>query len=142
MAQTGLAALIPAEAMYLRPLSANGTMDFDGDGLWRMHFENGGPPVDAFWSVTMYEVTPDHQGFLTENAINRYSIGDRTPGIVKNMDGSLDVWISRTDPGAARRSNWLPAPKSGPFLMSLRNYLPRPEMIDGRYHLKPVEKVA
>jgi hypothetical protein len=81
----------------------------------------------------MYEATADGQFFLTGNALNRYSIGDRTKGLKKNPDGSLDIWIGRTDPGGEKTSNWLPAPASGPFTISLRAYLPKAELLEGRW---------
>jgi hypothetical protein len=138
----GLAALPPAEALYLGAISPSGRPAFTGDGLWRIHLPDGGPPVDAFWSLTMYEVTPEGQGFLTRNPIDRYSIGNRTPGLKANADGSLDIWVSRTDPGPERHANWLPAPASGPFRISLRNYLPRAPLVSGAYHLPPVTLVS
>ena len=93
--------LVPAEAMYLRPIDSGHGQQFDGDGVWRVHLPDGGPPVDAFWSLTMYEYLPTKQHFLTHNPIDRYAIGDRTPGLKINADRSLDIWISRTDPAAA-----------------------------------------
>lgn len=138
----GLAALPPAEAMYLAAIPPGGGRRFDGDGLWRIHFPKGQtPPVDAFWSLTMYEATPDGQFFLTDNPIHRYAIGDRTPGLVTNPDGSLDIWIGRTDPGGARSANWLPAPAKGPFSLILRYYLPREAAQTGVYVPPPIEKV-
>jgi hypothetical protein len=134
IALAGLAALPPAEAMYLNALAPDGRAIFDGDGLWRLSFPAGQtPPVNAFWSLTMYEETPDGQFFLTENPINRYAIGDRTPGLVKGADGGLDLWMSRTDPGGARSANWLPAPAKGPFSLFLRAYLPKAEMMSHAY---------
>lgn len=124
VAVTGLAAMGQMEAMYLRsaPNTPNGL--FNGMRGYRMHFDKGRePPVHAFWSLSMYERTTDGGFYFVGNPIDRYSIGDRTPGLRRNADGSLDIWISHTDPGAARRSNWLPAP-AGPFALSLRAYLP------------------
>lgn len=139
VALSGLAALPPAEAMYLQPAPAQGGRMIDGPGPWRLHFPAGRlPPVDAFWSLTMYEATPDGQFFLVDNPIRRYSIGDRTPGLKSNADGSLTIWIARQDPGGDRSPNWLPAPASGPFSLSLRAYLPKQEMRDGRYRLPPL----
>ncbi len=137
----GLAALTNPEAIYMRPLSADGSSLF-GDGTYRLHFAAGGlPPVGAFWSLTMYEATPDGQFFLTPNPINRYAIGDRTKGLRHGADGSLDIWIGRTDPGGERSANWLPAPAQGPFQMSLRAYLPKPDFFNGAYRLPPIERV-
>lgn len=140
VALVGLGALVPEEAMYMNPASPDGTGEFTGDGIYRLSLPKD-PPVDAFWSLTMYEIDGQKQKFLTQNPINRYSIGDRTPGIKRNADGSLDLWISRTDPGGERTSNWLPAPASGPYSLSMRAYLPREELRDGRYRLPPVTKV-
>ena len=65
--------------------------------------------------------------------IDRYTIGDRTPGLVTNCDGSLDIWIARTDPGEGLTSNWLPAPASGPFMVILRAYLPEAPIVSQTY---------
>lgn len=136
----GLAALPPAEAMYMHPEGDSGRM-FTGAGPYRLHFPAGKlPPVDGFWSLTMYEGTPEGQFFLVENEARRYAIGDRTPGLARNPDGSLDIWIARANPGGARAANWLPAPKSGPFTMSLRAYLPRQELLDGRWRVPRIVK--
>ena len=138
----GLAALPRAEAMYMRPVGEDGQRAvFDGAGDYRLSFAAGQlPPLDGFWSLTMYEVTPEGQTFPTANPIDRHSIGDRTPGLATNPDGSLDIWISRRDPGDGRRSNWLPAPEQGPFSMSFRTYLPRPALLDGRWRLPPLQR--
>src|SRR5581483_10260389 len=100
VALVGLAALPNAEAMYMRPVVPGEPGTFiASDAVYRLSFAKGQfPPVDGFWSLTMYEVTPEKQAFLTANPLNRYSIGDRTPGLTTNADGSLDIWISRTDP--------------------------------------------
>ncbi|WP_293904033.1 DUF1254 domain-containing protein, partial [Phenylobacterium sp.] len=138
VALAGLAALPPAEATYLHPVGEDGRM-FKGPGPYRLHFPPGGlPPVDGFWSLTMYEATPQGQYFLVPNPAGRYSIGDRTPGLTPNIDGSLDIWIARADPGGARSANWLPAPALGPFTLSLRAYLPHKELLDGRYRLPAI----
>jgi hypothetical protein len=143
VALVGLAALPNAEAMYMRPVVRGepGTL-MASDAAYRLSFAKGQfPPVDGFWSLTMYEVTPEKQAFLTANPLNRYSIGDRTPGLTTNADGSLDIWISRTDPGPARRANWLPAPAQGPYRMTLRTYLPRPEIVNGAWRIPALVKV-
>jgi hypothetical protein len=138
----GLAALPPAEAMYLTAVPPSGDRRFDGDHLWRLRFAKGmTPPVDAFWSLTMYEAAPEGGFYLTHNPISRYAIGDRTPGLRVGADGALDIWISRTDPGGARSANWLPAPAKGPFNMVLRAYLPQASLLSETYVPQAVEVV-
>jgi hypothetical protein len=139
IAVSGLAALPPAEATYLAAVPPEGRA-FDGEGPWRLSFPAGRlPPVDAFWSFTMYEAHADGAFFLTENPIDRYTIGDRTPGLRHNEDGSLDIWIARADPGEGRTSNWLPAPATGPFMVILRAYLPETEIVAQTYAPPAIE---
>ena len=134
-----IAALVPEEAMYLRAQGDEGVL-FHGDGLYRLSLP-AALPVDAFWSLTMYEATANGQFFFTENPIDRFSIGDRTPGIMKSGSGGVDVWISRTDPGGEKSSNWLPAPKAGPFSMILRAYLPKRELLNGQYRVPAITRL-
>ena len=79
--------------------------------------------------------------YLVENPINRYSIGDRTPGLKYNDDGSLDIYIQHDSPGPDKESNWLPAPE-GDFRPLLRMYQPRLEALDGTYMLPPIRRVV
>src|SRR5690606_10934296 len=112
---------------------------FHGGELRRLRFESGQlPPVGGFWSLTLYEATPQGQFFLFDNPLRRYAIGDRTPGLARNADGSLDIWIGERDPGAARRSNWLPAPGDRPYALVLRAYIPEEALLRGTYLLPPV----
>jgi hypothetical protein len=139
VALQGLGALPVAEAMYMKAAGDDGAGLFTGDGLYRLSLP-AHLPLDGFWSLSMYEATADGQFFFAANPLNRYTIGDRTAGLKRNVDGGLDIWIGRTDPGGERSANWLPAPKTGPFAMYLRVYLPRAELLDGRYRLPPVVK--
>ncbi|MFA7264257.1 MAG: DUF1254 domain-containing protein [Caulobacter sp.] len=139
----GLAALPIAEALYMAPHGPDGGTILDSRQSWTLRFPGKAlPPVDAFWSMTLYEMTPAGQGFFVDNPLNRYSISDRTQGLLRTAEGSIDIWISATDPGPARRTNWLPAPTNGaPMALSLRAYLPRPELATGRYRLPSLECV-
>jgi hypothetical protein len=92
------------------------------------------PPVDAFWSLTMYDL-PDF--YLVANPIGRYSIGDRTPGLRRAADGSITITIQHDQPADA--SNWLPAP-AAPFRPILRLYQPRDAILDGTYQIPPITK--
>ena len=141
VALSGLAALPPVEAMYMR---AEGDLPrglFDGAASWRLHFPADRLlPVNSFWSLSLYEATDDGQFFFADNPLNRYAIGDRTEGLATNGDGSLDIWIGHESPGGERGANWLPAP-AGPFALFMRAYLPKPELLDGSYRLPRIERV-
>lgn len=141
IALTGLFALPVEEAIYTRTTGDAADGLFHRDGYHLRFAADALPPVDGFWSLALYEATPAGQFFFTPNAIDRYSIGDRTPGLVRGADGSLDIWISRTDPGPRRHANWLPAPRTGPYLLSMRAYLPRPALLYGNYRFPPVERL-
>lgn len=134
VAQVGLAALPPAEATYLRALDETGNQVFRGGGPWQIRFAADNlPPVGAFWSLTLYERAEDGQSWLFDNPIGRNSISSRLPGVRRDPDGSLTFVISRTDPGASNHSNWLPAPREKPFIISLRLYWPDRSIPDGSY---------
>jgi hypothetical protein len=131
----GLGALEPAEAAY-----PNASLDgqggpLDGSHHYRIHFDAGKtPPVDAFWSLTMY----DERGFLIGNSIRRYVLGDRDP-LEFNADGSLDILIQH-EPPATNVSNWLPAP-AGAFAVTMRLYLPKADFLNGTWKLPPIERI-
>jgi hypothetical protein len=86
-------------------------------------FATGGlPPVDAFWSVTMYD---GKSQLLIKNPINRYLVNSpMLPGMKKNADGSLTLYIQKDSPGEAKESNWLPAPDDTIYLV-MRLYWPK-----------------
>ena len=95
------------------------------------------PPVHAFWSITMYS-TPDF--YLCANPIDRYSIGDRTPGLVYDDNGALTITISHAEPADPKaRANWLPAP-DGDFRPGMRMYEPQQSVLDQSYVLPPITR--
>lgn len=142
-AYKGLGGLASDEAIY-----AMGDFDADkqplhGDHRYVMRFEPGDPPpVDAFWSVTLY----DADRFLYPNPQGRYAIGDRTPGLQRDPDGGLSLLICHQLPGeggvavnaAVVASNWLPAP-AGSFYLILRMYCPRPDVRSWR--IPPLQRL-
>jgi hypothetical protein len=127
------------EAIYgSQQTEPDGTV-LSGAHRWRMRFAPGQlPPVDEFWSITMYSL-PDR--FLVPNPIDRYSIGDRTPGLQYDPDGGLTLYLQADSPGPGKDSNWLPTPR-GPFFFAGRFYAPKAEALDGRWVLPALEKVG
>jgi hypothetical protein len=82
------------------------------------------PPVNAFWSVTMYDGKTQ---LLIDNPLNRYLINSpMLPGMKTNDDGSLTLYIQKDSPGPDKEANWLPAP-NGPIYMVMRLYWPKTE---------------
>jgi hypothetical protein len=73
------------------------------------------------------------------NPIHRYSIGDRTPGLRHDADGSLAIRIQAEDPGPEH--NWLPAPQGEPFYVVLRLYQPQADHLEHRYTFPPLRRL-
>jgi len=120
------------------------TFDSDGNSLsgankYTLTFAKGElPPVNAFWSLTMYNLP---QSLLVVNPINRYLINSpMLPNMKKANDGSLTLYIQNESPGKALESNWLPAPK-GAFSMYMRLYWPKEAAIDGSWTAPKLIKV-
>lgn len=137
----GLAALGEEEAMYFHATMGPDGQRLSGAHRYRWTVPPGGVPADAFWSLTMYQAEPDGRYFFTQNPINRFAIGDRTPGLVKNADGSFDILIQRDRPDGPMAANWLPAP-AGPLRLALRAYLPKPELRARRWRVPPLVQVS
>jgi hypothetical protein len=134
IAMVGLGANLPEDAIYPLLVHDGSGDEPVGDQDYVLHFDADQlPPVDAFWSVTMY----DAEGFPALNPLDRYALGDRDP-LNYNDDGSLDLYIGHQSPGADLESNWLPAPP-GPLGVTMRLYGPRPEVLDGRWNPPPLE---
>ena len=104
-----------------------------------MHFDKGQmPPVNGFWSLTMYNA----EYFFVDNPLNRYTLSARNE-LKKNADGSVDLYLQYENPGPAKESNWLPAPK-GKFIPMLRLYWPKetpPSIIDGTWKIPAIQQV-
>lgn len=127
----------PAESIYPAAIMDDTGAMLTGTHRYRIRFGKGAlPPVRAFWSITAYD---SRTAQLTENALHRYAIGDRTRGVRLGPDGSLTIVLSATRPPEGA-SNWLPVPP-GPFHIVTRLYLPAPEALDGRYVLPKVERI-
>ena len=128
-AKGGLWGNHPYEAAYIMVYVDDHGEQLTGTRTYTLHLDPT-PPVGAFWSLTMYDI-PNF--YLVANPIDRYSIGDRTPGLVHEPDGSLVITISASQPDESpAAANWLPAPP-GDFRPVLRMYEPAPEVLDRSY---------
>ncbi|MGA7810634.1 DUF1214 domain-containing protein, partial [Bradyrhizobium sp.] len=118
--------------------------DADGEPLdgskskYTLHFAKGQfPPVNAFWSLTMYDLPSQ---LLVNNPIDRYLINSpMLPQLKLDGDGGLTLYIQADAPAADAQANWLPAP-NGPFMLTLRYYWPKPELLSGAWQSPPVQR--
>lgn len=96
------------------------------------------PPVNAFWSVTMYDRKSQ---LLIDNPINRYLINSpMLPELKQNADGSLTLYLQKDSPGKEKESNWLPAP-AGPMYVVMRLYWPKAAALSGEWRPPAVTRV-
>lgn len=137
IAQQGLGANLPEDAIYPQNLGDETGKPLDGTKNYVLHFDKDAmPPVLAFWSVTLY----DQQGFQVANGINRFALTNWMP-FQYNPDGSLDLYFQNGNPGPAKEANWLPSPK-GPFNLTMRLYAPKSEALTGLWDPPPVTKAG
>jgi len=137
----GLGANRPQDAVYPTGEKDADGHDFDGASKkYVVHIDKGQmPPVDGFWSFTMY----DAKYFFVPNPINRYTLSSRNK-FVTNPDGSVDLYLQADSPGKAKEANWLPAPKAK-FIPMLRLYWPKetpPSIIDGTWTPPAIKQVG
>ena len=136
VAQMGLGANLPHDAIYPLNLGDEAGKPLDGASKYTIHFDKATlPPVQAFWSITLY----DSEGFQVANSLNRFAVSSWMP-FKYNPDGSLDLYFQNESPGANKEANWLPAPKGG-FNLCMRLYAPKEDALTGKWNPPPVVKV-
>jgi hypothetical protein len=119
------------EAMYPVYSVDSAGRKLNGANRYTIRFAPGQlPPVNAFWSLTMYELPAS---LLVANPINRYLLNSpMLPQFHRDADGGLTLLIQNDSPGKDKEANWLPAPK-GPFIMYLRLYWPKVQAREGNW---------
>ena len=126
------------EAMYpLYGVDAAG-QKLDGTNRYTLRFGPGQlPPVNAFWSLTMYELPAS---LLVANPLNRYLLNSpMLPQFKLDANGGLTLLIQKESPGKDKEANWLPAPQ-GPFLVVMRLYWPKDEAVEGKWTAPPLKR--
>jgi hypothetical protein len=127
------------EAMYpLYGVDSDGHK-LDGANRYALRFAPGElPPVNAFWSLTMYEMPAS---LLVANPLNRYLLNSpMLPQFKRDADGGITLYVQNEWPGADKEANWLPAPK-GPFIVFMRLYWPKTEALEGTWKQPPMRRV-
>ena len=111
----------------------------DGTHRYTLRFAPGQlPPVNAFWSLTMYEMPAS---LLVANPLNRYLLNSpMLPQFKRDADGGLTLLIQNESPGKDKEANWLPAPK-GPFCDGHALYWPKEKPLNGKWTAPPLRAV-
>jgi hypothetical protein len=128
------------EAMYPAYYLDAAKQKLDGANRYTLRFAPGQlPPVNAFWSLTMYD---EPQSLLVANPLNRYLINSpMLPQLKRDADGGLTLIVQNESPGKDKEANWLPGPK-GPFSMIMRLYWPKEAAMDGKWEQPPLQKAG
>jgi hypothetical protein len=128
------------EAMYPTYYVDAAKQKLDGTNRYTLRFAPGQlPPVNAFWSLTMYD---EPQSLLVANPLNRYLINSpMLPQLKRDADDGLTLIIQNESPGKDKEANWLPAPK-GPFSMIMRLYWPKEAAMDGKWEKPPLQRAG
>jgi len=128
-----------AEAIYPSYYVDADGQKLDGSHRYTLRFAPGLlPPVNSFWSLTMYELP---ESLLVENPINRYLLNSpMLPDFVRDADGGITLYLQHDSPGKNKEPNWLPAP-DGPFSVVMRLYWPKAEALDGTWKQPPIKRV-
>jgi hypothetical protein len=128
------------DAVYPSTKTDSDGAPLNGANTYTVHFAKGEtPPVDGFWSVTMY----DSSYYFYPNALNKLTESMRNKPVF-NSDGSLDLYFSHDKPAKAPQANWLPAP-AGEFILMMRMYWPKetpPSILDGSWSPPQVKKAS
>ncbi len=102
----------------------------NGAQRYAVTFASGTPPVNGFWSLTLY----DTEHFFVPNEIKRFSVGTKNKDLKRNPDGSVTVYVQAAAPSnPEQRANWLPAPQGKDFSLYIRTYWPKTAVMDGSW---------
>ncbi|MFQ3458362.1 DUF1254 domain-containing protein [Bradyrhizobium sp. UFLA01-814] len=128
------------EAMYPAYFVDAAKRKLDGANRYTMRFAPGQlPPVNAFWSLTMYQLPAS---LLYANSLNRYLINSpMLSNLKRDADGGITLYIQNEPPGQDKEANWLPAPK-GPFFAAMRLYWPKPAALSGQWKAPPMQQIS
>ena len=141
VAAFGWPANLQEDAVYPYTLVDSQGKTLNGANKYTLTFAKGQtPPVDGFWSITMYMI--DQGWWFVPNRLNKFTVSPRDH-LKPNADGSITLYFQTDSPGPDKESNWLPAPK-GDFIPMLRMYWPKekaPSILNGTWAPPKVEKV-
>jgi hypothetical protein len=141
VAAFGWPANLQSDAVYPYTELDSSGQKLTGANKYTLTFAKGEtPPVEGFWSITMYEI--DQGWWFVPNALNKFTVSPRD-NLKANADGSITLYFQNESPGLDKEANWLPAPK-GDFIPMLRMYWPRqasPSILNGSWTPPAVQRI-
>lgn len=136
----GIVANDPAEAVYLVNFQDAVGQKLAADGHYELHFDADElPPVDAFWSLAAYTAADLN---LIPNPADRYSVGDRSPGLRRDVNGGLTIYLQPEPPGNGKEGNWLPTSAEHAWFVILRLYRPHQTVIEATWRCPGITRVG
>ncbi len=136
VAQLGLGANLPEDAIYPLNLVDDDGKPLDGANRYTIHFDKGDDSAGRRLLVDHALRPAGLPGRQTASIASRVS---SWMPFKYNADGSLDLFFQNESPGKDKEANWLPAPK-GPFNLTMRLYAPKTEALTGRWQPPPVTR--
>jgi len=140
VAAFGWPANLQEDAVYPYTLVDSTGATLTGANKYTLTWAKGkAPPVNAFWSITMYMI--DQGWWFVPNKLNKFTVSPRNH-LKANKDGSITLYFRKDSPGKDKEANWLPAPE-GEFIPMLRMYWPKdkaPSILDGSWTPPKVQK--
>jgi hypothetical protein len=134
-ARSGFEISRPEDMIQARATTDSDRQPLTGRNRYTIRLDrNQLPPVDAFWSLTVY----NSRQFLSSNPIDRYAIGDRNK-LRFDVDGMATLYVQHESPGPDKQLNWLPVPQDD-FTLALRLYWPRKQIIDGTWRMPAIQR--
>jgi hypothetical protein len=118
---------------YLMNIADKDGQPLDGGKTYRLNVP-ANAPVKLYWSATVYDRAT--HAFIRE--MPKLACSSLTPGLVKNADGSVDVYFGPKAP-AGKESNWVPTKNGGGFEVMFRLYGPEKPLFDKTWKLPDIE---
>lgn len=115
--------------------------DADGNALmgaknYKLRIEPN-PPAANFWSITVYDI---ENRLIIRNESKRSDRSSRTEGLIKNTDGSVDLYFGRKAP-KGKEANWIQTNKGQSFFVYLRLYGPEKPYFDQTFPMNKIERI-
>jgi hypothetical protein len=122
--------------VYLTAYKDAGGDWFDGGQSYKLTLPTE-PPVDAFWSITIYEVSTRT---IINNDQEKADLSSRHD-LLRNSDGSVDLYFGPTAP-KGQEKNWVQTEANRSWFPYFRFYSPKKDVVERKWVLPDIEKLS